>query len=81
MTYKYAGLENYYLDLNKIQTLDKEEKDRIHEMYRDMLYSFQDSRPLVGNSYLNTLYRSGYLVDIRNEKIEEILSESNSVNS
>jgi hypothetical protein len=81
MTYKYAGLENYYLDLNKIQTLDKEEKDRIHEMYRDMLYSYQDGRPMIADSYFNTLYRSGYLVDIRNEKIEEILSENNSVNS
>jgi len=66
-------IENYYLDINKIRLLDKEEKNRIHEMYRDMLYSYQDNRPMIGDSFFNTLYRGGYLVDIRDEKIEEIL--------
>ena len=66
-------IENYYLDINKIQKLEKEEKDRIHEMYRDMLYSYQDGRPMIGDSYFNTLFRGGYLINIRDEKIEEIL--------
>ena len=64
---------NYYLDINKVQLLEKEERNRVHEMYRDMLYSYQDQRDMIGDSYFNTLYRSGYLVDIRDEKIEEIL--------
>jgi hypothetical protein len=66
-------IENYYLDINRVQLLDKEEKNRIHDMYRDMLYSYQDNRNLIGDAFFNTLYRSAYLVDIRDEKIEEIL--------
>jgi len=68
-------IENYYLDLNKLHQLeDKEERDQIHSYYKDMLYSFQDSRKEMGMSIMNTLIKGGYLVDSRDEKLNEILN-------
>jgi hypothetical protein len=67
-------VENYYLDLNKLHKLEyKEERDQIHSYYKDMLYSFQDGRKEMGISIMNTLIKSGYLVDYRNEKLTELL--------
>ena len=50
-------------------------------MYRDMLYNFQDSRTLIAESFFNTLYKGGYLLNMREEKIEEILNGIDSVNT
>lgn len=75
------NIENYYLDLKKISCLSDEDKIRINEYYRDMIYSFQDGRDIVGMSLFNTLNQSGYLVSIRDEKIEKILNEDNCVSS
>ena len=67
-------IENYYLDLNKVQQLvDKEVRDQIHSYYKDMLYSIQDGRKEMGISIMNTLIKSGYLIDYRDEKINDIL--------
>jgi len=67
-------IENYYLDLNKIHQLeDKGERDQIHSYYKDMLYSIQDGRKEMGISIMNTLIKSGYLIDYRDEKLTEIL--------
>lgn len=74
-------ISNYYLDINKVSLLPNEDKIRIHEYYREMIFSFQDNRNMVGESIFNTLARSGYLIDIRNEKIEEILNENNCIRS
>lgn len=74
-------LENYYLDLNKIETLSVEDKKVIHDYYRDMIYSHNDGRTSISNSLFLTLYNNGYLVDIRAEKINNILHEDNSVGS
>ena len=38
-----------------------------------MLYSLQDGRKEMGISIMNTLFKSGYLIDYRNEKINDIL--------
>ena len=72
-------IENYYLDLNKVQQLeDKEERQQIHSYYKDMLYSIQDGRKEMAMSMMytlmNTLIKSGYLVDSRDEKLTEILN-------
>jgi len=67
-------VENFYLDLKKLHSLeDKQERDQIHSYYKDMLYSFQDGRKEMGISIMNTLFKSGYLIDYRNEKIDDIL--------
>lgn len=67
-------VENYYLDLNKLHKLeDKDERDQIHSYYKDMLYSIQDGRKEMAISIMNTLIKGGYLIDYRNEKLEEIL--------
>jgi hypothetical protein len=73
-------IDNYYLNLDKVNTLEKEEKIRIFDLYRDMIYSFEDKRNIVANSFFTTLFHSGYLIDVRNEKIEELLDD-NSVNT
>lgn len=67
-------IENYYLDLKKLHQIeDKDERNQIHSYYKDMLYSVQDGRKEMGISIMNTLIRGGYLVDYRDEKLEEIL--------
>lgn len=67
-------VENYYLDLNKLHKLeDKDERDQIHSYYKDMLYSIQDGRKEMAISIMNTLIKGGYLIDYRDEKLEEIL--------
>jgi hypothetical protein len=66
-------IENYYLDLNKLKKLKKEEKDQIHSYYKDMLYCFHDGRKEMSQSIMNTLFKSGYLIDSRDEKLNEIL--------
>jgi hypothetical protein len=38
------------------------------------LHCNQDNRVEMAQSYMNTLLKSGYLIDIRNEKIDQILS-------
>ena len=57
-----------------MELLEKDDYMRIYEMYRDMLYSFEESRLLVAESFFNTLYNSGYLSNIREQKIENILN-------
>ena len=66
-------IENYYLDLRKTQSLDNGEREVIHGYYKEMLYSFQDGRDQIAISIMHTLLMGGYLLDYRNEKLEEIL--------
>jgi len=73
-------IDNYYLDLTKVNLLKKEERSRIYDMYRDMIFSYEEKRNLVANSFFLTLFHSGYLIDVRNEKIEELLND-NSINT
>jgi hypothetical protein len=68
-------IENYYLDLEKLQKLeDKEERQQIHSYYKDMLYSVQEGRKEMYISIMNTLIKGGYLVDYRDEKLTDILN-------
>lgn len=70
-------IDNYYLDLEKVNSIeDKLEKEQIHRYYMEMMHCFCDggNRAPVGKSIFNTLSQSGYLKEIRSEKIDTILS-------
>jgi hypothetical protein len=67
--------ENYYLDLEKVNSIASEkEREQIHRYYMDMMYSFMDQRDRIGVSLFNTLYNAGYLKEIITEKINQVLS-------
>jgi hypothetical protein len=74
-------LTQYYLDLEKLKYLEKEEVSRIHEYYRDMIYTYEEGRKNIAISLFNTLNNNGYLKSIRDEKIIEILDGDNNINS
>ena len=68
----------YFLDLNKIHKLeDKEERQAIHNYYKDMLYAYSDGRSDMAESIKWTLINSGYLLNneqvTRDKKINIIL--------
>jgi len=68
-------VEQYYLDLNKINELtSKEEKEQIHRYYLDLLHFTQDGRDSMAKSIFLTLFKGGYLVDSREEKIDQIIN-------
>lgn len=74
-------INKYFLDLNKIHKLeDKEERQQIHNYYKDMLYAYSDKRVDMAESIKWTLINSGYLLDnnqfVREEKLNEILDEN-----
>lgn len=74
-------INKYFLDLNKIHKLeDKEERQQIHNYYKDMLYAYSDKRVDMAESIKWTLINSGYLLDnnqfMREEKLNEILNEN-----
>lgn len=71
-------LEDYYLDLDKVSNLKTEdERQNIHNYYRDMMYAVLESRTDQAKSIMNTLLKAGYLKNVtqeeRQEKIETIL--------
>jgi hypothetical protein len=68
-------LDQYYLDLEKVNKLSsKEDKEQIHRYYLDMLHSSLDGREIISNSLFKTLLNGGYLVDSRDEKIDQIIN-------
>ena len=75
------NINKYFLDLDKLHKLeDKEERQQIHNYYKDMLYAFADGRKDMAESIMWTLINSGYLLDnnqfVREEKLNEILDEN-----
>ncbi len=74
-------LTQYYLDLEKLKFLEKEEASRIHEYYRDMIYTYEDGRKNIAISFFNTLNNNGFLVNIRDGKLGLVLNENNSINT
>ena len=68
--------ENYYLDIIKINLLeDIEERTRIHNYYVDMLHYFTEpTKEKMAISIFHTLNNFGYLKELRDEKIDQILS-------
>ena len=66
---------NYYLDLEKVGELKTQgDKDKIHNYYTDMLHSASEKREQIAKSIFNTLYNNKYLKEVRDEKIEQVLS-------
>ena len=66
---------DYYLDLSKVKQLEtNEERQIIHDYYRDMLCSFGEGRTGYAISIMNTLIHGDYLLSKREEKIDRILS-------
>ena len=74
-------LSQNYQDLEKVNSLEKEIANKIHEYYRDMIYAYEDGRKNISTSLFNTLYQSGYLKNTRDEKITELLNGDNGINS
>jgi hypothetical protein len=74
-------ITRYYLNIDAIKMVDKEDRNRIHDYYRDMVYANSDGRKEVTTSLFNTLYQNGFLVDIRDEKLNDILNEDNSIDN
>ena len=72
-------IENYYLNLKKIELLPPEDKKILHEYYRDMLYTNSDGRTSISDSIFLTLLNNGYLIDIREEKINNLINEDNGI--
>jgi hypothetical protein len=72
------NIADYYLDLDKVSTLNTEdERQYIHNYYRDMMYAVAEKRYDQAQSIMTTLIRAGYLKNAtqeeRQEKIETIL--------
>ena len=68
-------LKNYYLDLKKVSELELEDERKIiHDYYRDMLSYNYEKRDEIATSMFNTLYSGDYLKEVRDEKIDQILS-------
>ena len=67
---------DYYLDIDKVSKLQfEDERNRIHNYYTDMLiYASEDERLSIAISIKNTLIKAGYLIQVRDENIEKILS-------
>jgi len=75
------NIDNYYLNIEKINNLVKiEDRNRIYEFYRDMVYAKEENRLNVTQSFFNTLYYSGYLINLREEKLDNLLDD-NSISS
>ena len=67
---------DYYLDIDKVSKLQfEDERNRIHNYYTDMIiYASEDGRLSMAISIKNTLIKAGYLIQVRDENIEKILS-------
>ncbi len=76
------NLQDYYLDIKKINKLKKQhDRETIHGYYRDMLFNAQDGRTILSQSLFNTLLENGYLISIRNEKIDKIVDGDKALNN
>jgi hypothetical protein len=65
-------LGDYYLDLDKVSALKtQEERNDIHNYYRDMMYAITDNLTDRAKGIHNTLTRGGYLKNLIEEEREE----------
>lgn len=69
------AIQNYYLDTNSVgKILCEREKEIIHGYYSQMLMAFEDKREESCKSIFHTLFYNGFLKEVRNKKIENVLS-------
>lgn len=74
-------IENYRLDIKKVFELKKNKRQTIIDMYRDMMFSEKDGNQKMTKSLFNTLVSSGYLIDSRGEKIDQIVDDVQGVDN
>lgn len=67
------NLENYYLDFDKVINLKGGKRKLIIDMYRDMMFSNREGHEEMSKSIFNGLNHSGYLINIRDKKISDIV--------
>ncbi len=69
-------LKNYCLDVEKVNKIsEKDIREQIHNYYQVMLGSkYHDKKDELSQNYFNTLYQGGFLIDLRDDKINKILS-------
>lgn len=67
-------IDQYYLDLQKVELLDPNRADIIHGYYKDMLFAFHDQRCEMAQSIAVTLIQAGYLLDFRDEKLNSLIN-------
>ena len=76
------NLQQKFLDLDKVFKLDDKKCGEIMSMYRDMINYFNHSETeKMGQALYNTLFMNGFLLDLRDVTIDEILNENNSINN
>jgi hypothetical protein len=69
-------LKNYCLDLDKVNKIsEKDNRDKINDYYQTMLSAnYHDKNDELALNYFNTLNQAGYLIDMREQKIDKVLS-------
>ncbi len=67
-------IEKYYLNISKVDEIQSNiTKEWILRLYENMITYRYENRINESNAYFNTLYYSGYLENIREEKIKAVL--------
>ena len=66
--------DQYYLDLEKVESLDNPKADIIHGYYKEMMYAFHDGRSEMSQSIAITLIQAGYLLNYRDVKLETLIN-------
>ncbi len=69
------NVQNYQLDLKKVFNLNKNKRTIIIELYNNMINNYEGKMAIVGESIFNSLFGSGYLIDIRDKKINDIVDD------
>jgi hypothetical protein len=65
-------LGDYYLDLDKVSALKtQEERNDIHNYYKDLMYAITDNLTDRAKGIHNTLTKGGYLKNVIEEEREE----------
>lgn len=67
-------MQKYYLNVKKVNEIQCNiTKEWILRLYENMITYHYENRINESNAYFNTLYYSGYLENIREEKIKGVL--------
>lgn len=58
-----------------MESLDSRNKEFIHGYYRDMVNSYSNNDNFTAISFFNTLYKAGYLKNIKIEERDEKIDQ------
>jgi hypothetical protein len=67
--------ENYSIKLNEVLELNKDKRRIVLDMFRDMLFAHKDGNLEMSKAMFNSLYYSGFIYDIREKKISDIIDD------